>query len=189
MRITTCLSCQHVAEYAAFEVNAIGFSRMKCPKCGSTSRFATGETHDGRDEQTNHQAEQAVARATAPAETPIEDPTMAVEAPTKPKKRSKGSEEQPESGEQLMLLDITDPKHKALITKLKKWRKIKVDRAEALKESKQAEDEAQADVLAEMHTLDLGTFRWDGHEFRIEDREKLVMKTAKDDDGGEGDEE
>lgn len=181
IRISNCLSCNHIGPADTF-AHAEKVGRMQCPRCNSTGPFTTNW-------MTHVQAEQAVARATAPAETPNEEPTMAVEAPTKPKKRSKGSEEQPESSEQLMLLDITDPKHKALITKLKKWRKIKVDRAEALKESKQAEDEAQADVLAEMHTLDLGTFRWDGHEFRIEDREKLVMKTAKDDDGGEGDEE
>lgn len=181
-RITTCLACNHVGDFATFEVSGTGVSRMKCPKCGSTSRFATSAAAQPADAATSNETTKATAAsAAATVETNSQESDMATEAPTK-KRRGKAEEDvesEVHPGEQLMLIDITDPKYKELKRLSRKFKRIALEREDALNEKKQEEDDARAAVIAEMQSLDVNSFTDEGHTFILVEKAGLKMKAAK----------
>lgn len=181
-RITTCLHCNHTAAYEAFEQNAVGFSRMKCPKCGSTSRFAT----DAVAEQTNDQpASDVTAASAAASDAQPEESDMATEAPTrKPRASAK-----PEQG---TLIDTDDPAHKPLIKAIKAYRKEQAERSEVLGESKERVKVRRDKCIELMRQLGLKSFAHGDFEAELSEGEvKLVVKSrsgdadADDDDDAE----
>lgn len=176
IRISNCLSCNHIGPADTF-AHAEKVGRMQCPRCNSTGPFTTNW-------MTHVQAEQSVARATAPAETPKEEPTMAVEAPTKPKR------EKAAKPEQQVLIDTTDPRHKELLKLVKAYRKIKNERAEVLGDLKERMDNAAEKVVGEMKALGLKEFVLSDVEVSLDDGAPvLTVKTRKADTEEDGDED
>lgn len=179
-RITTCLMCQHIGDFATFEVSGVHVRRMKCPKCGSTSRFAT----DAVAEQTNDQpASDATAASAAASDAQPEESDMATEAPTR-KRAAK-----PEQGQ---LIDTDDPAHKPLIKAIKAYRKEQAERAEALGESKERVKVRRDKCIELMRQLGLKSFAHGDFEAELSEGEvKFVVKSrsgdadADDDDDAE----